>query len=200
MSKIFTHRGTEFDFLNPENSYVDIEIVANALSKICRFTGQIKPESFYSVAQHSVYVSYLVPYEHQWNALLHDSAEAFIGDVSKPLKNLLPDYQLIEERVEKAVAGKLGYNCNIHPIVKKADNVMRIIEQEIFFPFAGNAFLSHRKELEEFDLDIIYAIRGNRKDLTIMPLNAMDHITARNFFLARYEELKEFEKGQTVNI
>lgn len=101
-SSISTVSGRFFDILKPEDYQYDIEEIAEALSNICRYTGHVK--KFYSVAEHSVLVSKLVPDRLALAGLLHDSSEAFLGDVSSPLKKLLPDYKRIENRVQEAIA------------------------------------------------------------------------------------------------
>lgn len=124
---ILTRSGQYFNFLEPERYALEVEDIAHGLALCCRFVGQCRV--FYSVAQHSVYVSHLVPEHLALAGLFHDAAEAFLGDVSRPLKRLLPDYRAIEERVERALFGKLGIPYPIPPAVKTADMAMLRLEQ-----------------------------------------------------------------------
>lgn len=124
---ILLRSGQYFDFENPEGSEILISDIALGLSHICRFTGQC--HSFYSVAEHSVHCSRLVPREHALAALMHDAAEAVMGDMSSPLKSLLPEYKTIEKRCEAAILQKFGITLPLDPCIKWADRVMLAAEQ-----------------------------------------------------------------------
>ena len=104
MSWIQTFTGTRFELLDPRPDAVEIRDIAHSLASICRFGGHC--DWFYSVAQHSWIVSHCCqPWDALWG-LLHDAAEAYVGDVTRPLKQLLPDVQQIERRIQMVIATK----------------------------------------------------------------------------------------------
>jgi len=119
---ILTRSGSYFDFTDPENSEICINDIAHALACICRFTGHTK--EFYSVAQHSVLMSQIVPDEFALAALLHDAHEAYVGDVSSPLKQLIPDYKELEKKIESAVLSRFGLPASMPDVIKHYDMVM----------------------------------------------------------------------------
>src|SRR3954471_18008851 len=87
--------GGYFDIFNPDPSLIEIEKLAISLSHICRFTGNL--EHFYSVGQHSVYVSERChPGWADWG-LLHDAREGLgLNDLASPIKHH-PDFWLYRQ-------------------------------------------------------------------------------------------------------
>jgi hypothetical protein len=115
----------------PDPAAVYIEDIAHSLARICRFGGHLEVEH-YSVAQHSVGVSRACNPEHALLGLLHDSAEAFVGDMIRPLKKLLPAYKEIERGWELAIGERFGLGdqlANLPPDVKAADEVLLATER-----------------------------------------------------------------------
>lgn len=129
---ILTASGRPFDFVYPTRCQVDILDIAHALSNLCRFNGHTR--SFYSVAQHSVMAATIVPPEHALAALLHDAHEAYIGDVSTPLKQLVPTYRDIERQIAQRIRGHFAVPLNLSPEVEHADMVMLATEKRDLMP------------------------------------------------------------------
>jgi len=123
--------GQMFDLLNPDPATISVHVIAHALSRLCRFTGHVSAQH-YSVAEHSVCVSWLVPDRDAREGLMHDAAEAFIGDVAAPLKRLLPDYQAVEKRIEKVIAERFGLLYPWPLSVKEIDLDMLRLEATTF--------------------------------------------------------------------
>lgn len=129
---IYTFTGKRFDFIDPRPEMFCIEDIAHALSNLCRYTGH---GTFYSVAEHSLLVAeYLesqgADAETVREGLMHDAVEAYVGDVSKPLKNLLPEYSVIEHRIETALQARFGLRP-ISSTIKHADLVLLATELPI---------------------------------------------------------------------
>lgn len=125
-----TYTGRKFDFLDPRPEDVCIEDVAYSLGNYCRFGGHCL---FYPVAQHSVWVSRRVP-NFKFRGLMHDSAEAFCGDMIRPLKDIVgPLYRLIEREVDKAICLAVGLNPVMtddeRDEIKRWDNVALVTER-----------------------------------------------------------------------
>lgn len=118
--------GVAFWPLDPRPGEVLIEDIAHSLSLLCRFGGHCT--RFYSVAEHSVHVSRLLPPEHRLWGLLHDATEAYVVDMPRPLKRMLPGYGEIEDIVQRAIAARFGLPVEIPAEVKQADRRMLLAE------------------------------------------------------------------------
>ena len=118
--------------MNPSPDDVHIVDIATALSRECRYAGHAS--HFYSVAQHSVLCSRIVPPELAIEALLHDAAEAYIKDIPTPLKRQLPDYKEIEARFDWVIRVHFGLPEIPSPAVKEADNILLVTEVRDLFP------------------------------------------------------------------
>jgi 5'-deoxynucleotidase YfbR-like HD superfamily hydrolase len=126
-----TFSGRKFEILNPKQESVTIEDIAHALSQVCRFGGHTK--YFYSVAQHSYLGSFLVPEKDSLWFLLHDASEAYIGDMTTPMKHLTKAgeaYLPIEKRIMQVVCQKFNLAETQPPSVHAADVAMLHAEKE----------------------------------------------------------------------
>lgn len=119
---ILLQSGEFYSYTNPEKNIITIEDIALSLSNICRFGGQVKEH--YSVAQHSVYVSYAIEEQYAMDGLMHDAAEAFLGDIPTPFKNLLSDYKIFETQHEADIFARFGLDYPMVDAVKVADKAV----------------------------------------------------------------------------
>ncbi len=111
---------------DPDSLHISKYDIAHSLAMQCRYNGHTKV--FYSVAEHSVLVSYAVPVEDALWGLLHDAPEAYIGDVIRPLKKDMPKFRELDERIMMSICTKFGIPYEMPESVKVADN--RIIANE----------------------------------------------------------------------
>lgn len=133
---IKTASGLYFDVYQPWLSKVEIFDIATALSHICRFGGHCP--RFYSVAEHCVHAARLAimhaePRNVRLAVLLHDAAEAYCGDMVKPLKQLLPKYRKIEDAIQEHIRKSLGGSADPE-VIKRYDHIMLKSEKLALFP------------------------------------------------------------------
>lgn len=118
---IETYTVKQFWFLNPSPEMFNIEDIAHALSMVCRYAGHVN--RFYSVATHCCLIADYFSYDPRLHltALMHDAAEAYIGDMPRPLKRRLKQFRAIEGRIEQALAEKFGIIYPMPAEIKIAD-------------------------------------------------------------------------------
>lgn len=145
--KFNTFSGKIVDIHRPTADMFCIEDIAAGLSKICRFGGQCL--YFYSVAQHSIIVAAMAPEEYKLEALMHDAAEAYLGDVIKPLKNIIGDsYCQVEERFEKAIQSAFNLKPDWYQVIKPIDNKVLELEAELLLFNNSDLWCERMEELE----------------------------------------------------
>jgi uncharacterized protein len=128
---ILTYTGRQFWPTDPRPEDVDIHDIAHALSLKCRFTGHCR--KFYSVAQHSVHASDLLPAKFQLAGLVHDMAEAYICDIAKPLRGDVPVIQEIEDKLMAAIAKRYDFDPRVPARVHEIDRILCYSEMRDLF-------------------------------------------------------------------
>ena len=124
MSYITTVTGKHFYPLNPNPDDIDMKDIAHALSLICRANGHFK--YFYSVAQHCIAcareaIERGFSLEVILGCLLHDASEAYLCDVTRPVKKHIPQYLQAEEKLQGVIWKRF------------AGRVMTETEQQLIF-------------------------------------------------------------------
>lgn len=173
---MLTYTGKEVYPVDLRVEDIDIRDIAHALSLACRFGGHIA--SHYSVAEHSVRVATILPRDLQLWGLLHDATEAYLGDMVRPLKCMMPEYKKVEERAMRVIAARYGMDWPEPPEVKKADNILLATERRDLFP-GGRVW-----RLEESPLTS-----------TITPLSA---VHAEELFLDMFDWLSQPHGGVAI--
>lgn len=144
-ASITTASGERFFVFDPQPDDIDMEVVAHALGLLCRYNGHC--DRFYSVAEHSVMVSRIL-YQYYGDArlaligLLHDAAEAYTGDLVRPIKIAMADAGVdILARADEAITecvfgahGLLPLRSTDLERVKWADNVALATEKRDLHP------------------------------------------------------------------
>lgn len=158
--------------LNPDD--VCIEDIAHHLAMICRFNGACKHH--YSVATHSVNVAAFVAFregspEEVYAAMMHDTAEAYLGDVIRPLKNH-PElgylYEKAENKVMAVLSEKFGFLWPKPESVVYADDYLCWLEASKIIKGGGKNWENY----ESIGLPLLakhdnWSERGWRKALTL---------------------------------
>jgi 5'-deoxynucleotidase YfbR-like HD superfamily hydrolase len=184
---ILTYAGKLFDFWNPEPEMICIEDIAHALALTNRYNGHTYQP--YSVAEHCKRMSY-VPTAHPLVSLLHDAAEAYIGDTASPQKRYLwwgsdltdvTSFREQENKIIRVIGEALGIRNLESDVkfrgVKEADLIMLATEVRDLMPESSiyTWWIKGVKPLEE-------------------KIHPLSWELAEDQFLARYEELT----GRTI--
>ena len=144
-TEVETFSGQYVDTATPDPATIRLVDIAHALASTCRYGGHCR--DFYSVAEHAVFCSIRVERKGfgrglQLAALHHDDAEAYLGDIPRPLKPLLgPGYVSLTEQMDQAIIAALGLSgaeADFHdPAVKDADTWALLVEARHLLPSRG---------------------------------------------------------------
>ena len=123
----------------PRPEEIRLGHISRGLSRIPRFNGHTVKA--YSVAEHSVMcarvaIDYGLPDRQVRTVLMHDAAEAYIGDMVRPIKKQIVEYQEIEAIVFAAIADKfvLDTSPETMGLVTEIDNAVLAAEARQLFP------------------------------------------------------------------
>jgi hypothetical protein len=146
---IITASGSKLFFLDPATHAINLGDIAQCAGNICRFTGATS--QFYSVAQHSTFVGRLVKkmlddegvdresveyWDQILAGLLHDAEEAYVNDLSSPLKTVIRGkYTWIATGIRRVIFEKYGIDwAYYNKTVKDADNIAIVVERYYLIP------------------------------------------------------------------
>lgn len=171
---MLTYSGRYFHPLDSHPDEITILDIAHHLSRQCRFGGAIK--YFYSVAQHSVICSWIaedrgLSDEIIYEALMHDSSEAYLQDVPRPAKMLLPGYYKLEHKILSEIGHKYNFSAAMSPEVKEIDNLVL------------------HMEARDFGIDFSYPQGNDDDELPSMRIIPTESDYAKDLFIKRYAEL-----------
>jgi len=125
---------------DPSPDEIHLDVIAIALSRIPRFNGHtVEHLPAFSVAQHSVLCAEIAigrAYDLRI-ALMHDAAEAYIGDLIRPIKREIGRYADIEDRIWLAISDRFDLPRMMPAWVAEVDNIALATEKARFLPGSG---------------------------------------------------------------
>ncbi|MEO1191419.1 MAG: hypothetical protein AAFY02_06665 [Pseudomonadota bacterium] len=184
--------GRRLDLLHPSPMDIEVEDIAQGLSRVARWNGQTSGDWAFSVAQHSLVVERLVARlrpatARRWllAALLHDAAEYVLGDLITPVKGAVGlDYKALEKRLGEAVHIRFGLPASlpaqVKSVIKQADRTAAYFEATALAGFEV-------AEAERFF--------GKPNGLPCPDLAPLSPADAKARFVARYQELSQPVEG-----
>ena len=151
MTFIRTYTGIRINPLNPDAAVIDMIDIAHALSLLCRANGHFK--TFYSVGQHSINCMMEArargySKKVQFACLLHDASEAYLSDVTRPVKQEMPQYQAIEKPLQDMIWLKYIGKA----LTEEEFKLVRVIDDVIlyyeFIYFMNESIFEEKPELK----------------------------------------------------
>lgn len=189
-----TYSGQFVDTRAPHADSIRLEDIAHALANTCRFGGHC--QRFYSVAEHAVLVSRRLEQQGasrtlQMAGLHHDDAEAYLGDIPRPMKPLLgAGYKRLTRRMDRAIIKSLGVpdhdDEEFHDKIKAVDNWALLLEARYLLPSRGVNWTAAQKE--EWGVEFGDSRRVRTPDYWY---GGCTPPLAKSLYLGRHRELTE---------
>lgn len=161
--------GRRLDLLDPSPLDIEIEDIAQGLSRVARWNGQTTGDNAYSVAQHSLLVEEIfgrifpqVTIDQRLVALLHDAPEYVIGDMISPFKAVVGgDYKAVELRLQQAIHLRFSLapavKQELRSQIKRADAIAAYYEATLlagFSPSEATEFFGRPRGIDPQGLDL----------------------------------------------
>lgn len=159
---LVTYKGIEFDYINPTPEMIDVEDIIRSISRLNRFVGH--STRAYSVGEHTYFCLVMAEllgysYREQLLVFLHDFTEAYVSDCPAPLKKFLPEFAVIEERVEHAIYKHVGIappTQEEYAKIKSIDLSMLVIEMRDLTVHSWENFIFDNTHTEILDHPELY--------------------------------------------
>lgn len=155
-----TLTGLKFSLTDPKPEMITIEDIAAGLAHKGHYSG-LTPK-YFSIAEHCLLTERLFAntgdledYELRLIALLHDASEAYIGDIIRPLKDLVPEFRNIENKIHEAIFKKFDLPIERLSEIKEFDNQSQDLEARVFYSNGEHSairYLSPERAKAEFRL------------------------------------------------
>lgn len=175
---IQTYSGAAYNFADPDPATIKFEDIAHALSNMCRFAGHVR--RFYSVAEHSVFVSMILEaegYGEGWQraGLLHDAHEAYVWDAPRPFKPLLGgDFKRFADLADAAIGVALDVSPVVlhHHAIKHADDRALVTEARLLMHHGTDGWSDYYQELESVSREELMPGGMGSLELGLLPEEA----------------------------
>ena len=164
-----------------------LDAIAAATSRLCRFTGHlIDGVEIYSVAEHSVLVSYILekmgaPADVVFQGLMHDASEAYLADIAAPFKGAIGNYYEVEESVMARIRDR-------YLLPEKFDYRVKLADWYALFIEARQIVCTDEEELKGWQG---YEEHGEKSKEFPYGVQCWLPSVARQQFLARYAQIQD---------
>lgn len=168
-----TLTGLKFSLIDPSPEMISIQDISAGLANKGHFSG-LTPR-YFSIAEHCLLTDDLCAfdvtesdYELRLIALLHDASEAYVGDIIRPLKDLVPEFRNIENKIHEAIFKHFNLPIERLHEIKKFDITAQDLEANVFYRgeiHQGVRYLSPYLVRQEFESRLMFLIKKREEQI-----------------------------------